>query len=103
MAVIAADVLVDRRDGASTVFFDVKCSMALEAILASGGVHGAYRTLVHRELRSNQKAVMAGEMSATSSSMEWLDWCSLYNAARLRKLGRTLTQGWWDEFLTEIC
>ena len=33
MAVIAADVLVDRRDGTEaerTVFFDVKCSMALE-------------------------------------------------------------------------
>ena len=54
MAVIAADVLVDRRDGTEaerTVFFDVKCSMALEeAILSSGGVPKmVYRTLIHEE------------------------------------------------------
>ena len=68
--------MVDRRDGTEaerTVFFDVKCSMALEeAILASGGVPKMVRTghsFMKRELRSNPEAVMAGEMSATSSSM----------------------------------
>ncbi|MEE3200567.1 MAG: phosphomannomutase/phosphoglucomutase, partial [Candidatus Thermoplasmatota archaeon] len=60
MALIAADVLVDRRDGTEaerTVFFDVKCSMALEeAILASGGIPRMVRTghsFMKRELRNN--------------------------------------------------
>ena len=95
MAVIAADVLVDRRDGTEaerTVFFDVKCSMALEeAILASGGVPKMVRTghsFMKRELRSNLEAVMAGEMSGHFFLHDrWPGFdCSLYNAARLLEI-----------------
>jgi len=95
MAVIAADVLVDRRDGTEaerTVFFDVKCSMALEeAILASGGVPKMVRTghsFMKRELRSNPQAVMAGEMSGHFFLHDrWPGFdCSLYNAARLLEI-----------------
>ena len=95
MAIIAADVLVDRRDGTEaerTVFFDVKCSMALEeAILASGGVPKMVRTghsFMKRELRSNPQAVMAGEMSGHFFLHDrWPGFdCSLYNAARLLEI-----------------
>ena len=95
MAVIAADVLVDRRDGTEaerTVFFDVKCSMALEeAILTSGGVPKMVRTghsFMKRELRSNPEAVMAGEMSGHFFLHDrWPGFdCSLYNAARLLEI-----------------
>ena len=95
MALIAADVLVDRRDGTEaerTVFFDVKCSMALEeAILASGGVPKMVRTghsFMKRELRSNPEAVMAGEMSGHFFLHDrWPGFdCSLYNAARLLEI-----------------
>ena len=95
MAVIAADVLVDRRDGTEaerTVFFDVKCSMALEeAILASGGVPKMVRTghsFMKRELRSNPEAVMAGEMSGHFFLHDrWPGFdCSLYNTARLLEI-----------------
>ena len=95
MAVIAADVLVDRRDGTEaerTVFFDVKCSMALEeAILASGGVPKMLRTghsFMKRELRSNPEAVMAGEMSGHFFLHDrWPGFdCSLYNSARLLEI-----------------
>ena len=95
MAVIAADVLVDRRNGTEaerTVFFDVKCSMALEeAILASGGVPKMVRTghsFMKRELRSNPEAVMAGEMSGHFFLHDrWPGFdCSLYNAARLLEI-----------------
>ena len=95
MAVIAADVLVDRRDGTEaerTVFFDVKCSMALEeAILASGGVPKMVRTrhsFMKRELRRNLEAVMAGEMSGHFFLHDrWPGFdCSLYNAARLLEI-----------------
>ncbi len=95
MAVIAADVLVDRRDGTEaerTVFFDVKCSMALEeAILASGGVPKMVRTghsFMKRKLRSNPEAVMAGEMSGHFFLHDrWPGFdCSLYNAARLLEI-----------------
>ena len=95
MAVIATDVLVDRRDGTEaerTVFFDVKCSMALEeAILASGGVPKMVRTghsFMKRELRSNPEAVMAGEMSGHFFLHDrWPGFdCSLYNAARLLEI-----------------
>ena len=95
MAVIAADVLVDRRDGTEaerTVFFDVKCSMALEeAIIASGGVPKMVRTghsFMKRELRSNPEAVMAGEMSGHFFLHDrWPGFdCSLYNAARLLEI-----------------
>ena len=91
MALIAADVLVDRRDGTEaerTVFFDVKCSMALEeAILASGGIPRMVRTghsFMKRELRNNPEAVMAGEMSGHFFLHDrWPGFdCSLYNAAR---------------------
>jgi phosphomannomutase/phosphoglucomutase len=95
MAIIAADVLVDRRDGTEaerTVFFDVKCSMALEeAILASGGVPKMVRTghsFMKRELRSNPEAVMAGEMSGHFFLHDrWPGFdCSLYNSARLLEI-----------------
>ena len=95
MAIIAADVLVDRRDGTEaerTVFFDVKCSMALEeAILASGGVPKMVRTghsFMKRELRNNPEAVMAGEMSGHFFLHDrWPGFdCSLYNAARLLEI-----------------
>ncbi|MED5231355.1 MAG: phosphomannomutase/phosphoglucomutase [Candidatus Thermoplasmatota archaeon] len=95
MALIVADVLVDRRDGTEaerTVFFDVKCSMALEeAILASGGVPKMVRTghsFMKRELQSNPEAVMAGEMSGHFFLHDrWPGFdCSLYNAARLLEI-----------------
>ena len=95
MALIAADVLVDRRDGTEaerTVFFDVKCSMALEeAIRTSGGVPKMVRTghsFMKRELRSNPEAVMAGEMSGHFFLHDrWPGFdCSLYNAARLLEI-----------------
>ncbi|MEC9393863.1 MAG: phosphomannomutase/phosphoglucomutase [Candidatus Thermoplasmatota archaeon] len=95
MALIAADVLVDRRDGTEaerTVFFDVKCSMALEeAILASGGIPRMVRTghsFMKRELRNNPEAVMAGEMSGHFFLHDrWPGFdCSLYNAARLLEI-----------------
>ena len=95
MALIAADVLVDRRDGTEaerTVFFDVKCSMALEeAIRTSGGVPKMVRTghsFMKRELRSNPEAVMAGEMSGHFFLHDrWPGFdCSLYNTARLLEI-----------------
>ena len=95
MALIAADVLVDRRDGTEaerTVFFDVKCSMALEeAILTSGGVPKMVRTghsFMKRELQNNPEAVMAGEMSGHFFLHDrWPGFdCSLYNAARLLEI-----------------
>ena len=95
MALIAADVLVDRRDGTEaerTVFFDVKCSMALEeAILASGGIPRMVRTghsCMKRELRNNPEAVKAGEMSGHFFLHDrWPGFdCSLYNAARLLEI-----------------
>lgn len=95
MALIAADVLVDRRGGTEaerTVFFDVKCSMALEeAIIASGGIPRMVRTghsFMKRELRANPDAVMAGEMSGHFFLHDrWPGFdCSLYNAARLLEI-----------------
>tara|TARA_B100000029_G_scaffold125366_1_gene118836 strand:+ start:2950 stop:4332 length:1383 start_codon:yes stop_codon:yes gene_type:complete len=95
MALIAADVLVDRRNGTEaerTVFYDVKCSLALEeAILASGGVPRMVRTghsFMKRELRANPDAVMAGEMSGHFFLHDrWPGFdCSLYNAARLLEI-----------------
>ena len=95
MALIAADVLVDRRNGTEaerTVFFDVKCSMALEeAILTSGGVPKMVRTghsFMKRELQNNPEAVMAGEMSGHFFLHDrWPGFdCSLYNAARLLEI-----------------
>ena len=71
MAVIAKDVLSnvpeDADEDERTVYFDVKCSMALEeAIESAGGVPRMVRTghsFMKRELRDNPMSPMAGEMS----------------------------------------
>ncbi|DAC35107.1 MAG TPA: phosphomannomutase/phosphoglucomutase, partial [Candidatus Thalassarchaeaceae archaeon] len=67
MALFAADILVDRRGGTEAervVFYDVKCSMALEeAIRESGGIPRMVRTghsFMKRELKDNPNSPMAG-------------------------------------------
>ena len=71
MGIFVKDVLENVDEGASeeerTVFYDVKCSMALEdAILGFGGVPKMVRTghtFMKLELRENPGSPMAGEMS----------------------------------------
>ena len=96
MAVIAKDVLSNLPEDADederTVYFDVKCSMALEeAIESSGGVPKMVRTghsFMKRELRDNPMAPMAGEMSGHFFLHDrWPGFDdSLYNAARLLEI-----------------
>jgi len=96
MAVIAKDVLsnvpADADEDERTVYFDVKCSMALEeAIESAGGVPRMVRTghsFMKRELRDNPMSPMAGEMSGHFFLHDrWPGFDdSLYNAARLLEI-----------------
>ena len=96
MAVIAKDVLSnlpeDADDDERTVYFDVKCSMALEeAIESAGGLPKMVRTghsFMKRELRNNPMSPMAGEMSGHFFLHDrWPGFDdSLYNAARLLEI-----------------
>ena len=95
MAIFAADILVDRRDGTEaerTVFYDVKCSMALEEMIReAGGIPRMVRTghsFMKRELRANPDAPLAGEMSGHFFLNDrWPGFDdSLYNTARLLEM-----------------
>ena len=93
MGIFVKDVLENIEEGASeeerTIFFDVKCSMALEeAILRLGGVPKMVRTghtFMKLELRENPGSPMAGEMSGHFFMNDHWDGFddSIYNAARL--------------------
>ncbi len=96
MAVMAKDVLSnlseDADDDERTVYFDVKCSMALEeAIESAGGLPKMVRTghsFMKRELRNNPMSPMAGEMSGHFFLHDrWPGFDdSLYNAARVLEI-----------------
>ena len=96
MAILARDVLSnlpgDATEDERAVYFDVKCSMALEeAIADSGGVPRMVRTghsFMKRELRDNPQAPMAGEMSGHFFLHDrWPGFDdSLYNSARLLEI-----------------
>ena len=96
MGIFAKDVLESIESGSSeeerTIFFDVKCSMALEeAILGFGGVPKMVRTghtFMKMELRSNPSSPMAGEMSGHFFMNDCWDGFddSIYNAARLLEI-----------------
>ena len=93
MGIFVKDVLENIDEGASeeerTIFFDVKCSMALEeAILGLGGIPKMVRTghtFMKLELRENPGSPMAGEMSGHFFMNDHWDGFddSIYNAARL--------------------
>jgi hypothetical protein len=95
MAIFAADILVDRRDGTEaerTIFYDVKCSMALEEMIReAGGIPRMVRTghsFMKSELRANPDAPLAGEMSGhffVNDRWPGFD-DSLYNTARLLEM-----------------
>ncbi|RZD49370.1 MAG: phosphomannomutase/phosphoglucomutase [Methanobacteriota archaeon] len=96
MAIFASDILSnlpeDATEAERTVYFDVKCSMALEeAITSAGGVPRMVRTghsFMKRELRDNPQAPMAGEMSGHFFLHDrWPGFDdSLYNSARLLEI-----------------
>ena len=96
MGIFAKDVLESIESGASdeerTIFFDVKCSMALEeAILGFGGIPKMVRTghtFMKMELRANPGSPMAGEMSGHFFMNDCWDGFddSIYNAARLLEI-----------------
>ena len=96
MGIFVKDVLENIEEGASeeerTIFFDVKCSMALEeAILGFGGIPKMVRTghtFMKLELRENPGSPMAGEMSGHFFMNDHWDGFddSIYNAARLLKI-----------------
>ena len=96
MGIFVKDVLENVDEGASeeerTVFYDVKCSMALEeAILGFGGVPKMVRTghtFMKLELRENPGSPMAGEMSGHFFMNDHWDGFddSIYNAARLLEI-----------------
>ena len=96
MAIFASDILSnlpeDATEAERTVYFDVKCSMALEeAIASAGGVPKMVRTghsFMKRELRDNPQAPMAGEMSGHFFLHDrWPGFDdSLYNSARLLEI-----------------
>jgi phosphomannomutase/phosphoglucomutase len=93
MGIFVKDVLENIDEGASeeerTIFFDVKCSMALEeAILGLGGIPKMVRTghtFMKLELRKKPGSPMAGEMSGHFFMNDHWDGFddSIYNAARL--------------------
>ena len=96
MGIFVKDVLENIEEGASeeerTIFFDVKCSMALEeSILRLGGVPKMVRTghtFMKLELGENPGSPMAGEMSGhffMNDSWDGFD-DSIYNAARLLEI-----------------
>ena len=95
MAIFATDILSERVGGTAaerTVFFDVKCSMALEeAIASAGGIPKMVRTghsFMKRELRDNPDSPLAGEMSGHFFLHDrWPGFDdSLYNTARLLEI-----------------
>ena len=95
MAIFATDILNERVGGTAaerTVFFDVKCSMALEeVIVAAGGIPKMVRTghsFMKRELRDNPDSPLAGEMSGHFFLHDrWPGFDdSLYNTARLLEI-----------------
>lgn len=96
MGIFVKDVLENVDEGASeeerTVFYDVKCSMALEeAILGFGGVPKMVRTghtFMKLELRGNPGSPMAGEMSGHFFMNDHWDGFddAIYNAARLLEI-----------------
>ena len=93
MGIFVKDVLENIEDDSTeeerTIFFDVKCSMALEeAIIGFGGVPKMVRTghtFMKLELRENPDSPMAGEMSGHFFMNDCWDGFddSIYNAARL--------------------
>ena len=96
MGIFLKDVLENVDQNASeeerTIFFDVKCSMALEeAILGFGGIPKMVRTghtFMKLELRENPDSPMAGEMSGHFFMNDHWDGFddSIYNAARLLEI-----------------
>jgi len=95
MTIFAKDILGERKGGTDlerTVFFDVKCSMALEdAIRSAGGIPVMVRTghsFMKRELRNNPDSPLAGEMSGHFFLNDrWPGFDdSLYNTARLLEI-----------------
>ena len=96
MGIFVKDVLENIEEGASeeerTIFFDVKCSMALEeSILRLGGVPKMVRTghtFMKLELGENPDSPMAGEMSGHFFMNDLWDGFddSIYNAARLLEI-----------------
>jgi len=96
MGIFVKDVLENVDEGASeeerTVFYDVKCSMALEdAILGFGGIPKMVRTghtFMKLKLRENPGSPMAGEMSGHFFMNDHWDGFddSIYNAARLLEI-----------------
>ena len=95
MTIFVKDILGEREGGTDserTVFFDVKCSMALEdSITSSGGIPVMVRTghsFMKRELRNNPDSPLAGEMSGHFFLNDrWPGFDdSLYNTARLLEI-----------------
>ena len=96
MGLFVKDVLENLDEGASeeerSIFFDVKCSMALEeAIQRLGGVPKMVRTghtFMKLKLRENPGSPMAGEMSGHFFMNDCWDGFddSIYNAARLLEI-----------------
>jgi len=96
MGIFVKDVMENIEEGASeeerTIFFDVKCSMALEeAILRLGGIPKMVRTghtFMKLELRENPDSPMAGEMSGHFFMNDCWDGFddAVYNAARLLEI-----------------
>ena len=95
MTIFVKDILAERKGGTAserTVFYDVKCSMALEeAIYSSGGIPKMVRTghsFMKRELKENPDSPLAGEMSGHFFLNDrWPGFDdSLYNTARLLEI-----------------
>ena len=96
MGIFVKDVLENIEEGATeeerTIFFDVKCSMALEeSILRLGGVPKMVRTghtFMKLELGENPGSPMAGEMSGHFFMNDRWDGFddSIYNAVRLLEI-----------------
>ena len=95
MTIFAKDILGERKGGTDserTVFFDVKCSMALEdAITSAGGIPVMVRTghsFMKKELKNNPDSPLAGEMSGHFFINDrWPGFDdSLYNTARLLEI-----------------
>jgi phosphomannomutase/phosphoglucomutase len=95
MTIFVKDILAERKGGTDserTVFYDVKCSMALEeAIYSSGGIPKMVRTghsFMKKELKENPDSPLAGEMSGHFFLNDrWPGFDdSLYNTARLLEI-----------------
>ncbi len=96
MGIFVKDVLENLPEDASeesrTIFYDVKCSMALEdAIVDFGGIPKMVRTghtFMKLELRNSPQSPMAGEMSGHFFMNDHWDGFddAIYNAARLMKI-----------------